>query len=439
MAVLLLAWGDCRADDQTDRIKALEAKLEQSFKVIQRLSGRIGELERKIGTAPPAPIVAVTPVEAAPSAGTPTTLGSLQAQVDEINSGMGQRGFDFGLPVRGFADVQAASSSRDDPMHLRGFNAGTIDLYLTPQFGNRVRSLIEIAFEYEPGFRSAEIDVERLQLGYTMSDDLTVWAGRFHTPFGLWNTTFHHGANLQTSIYRPRFIDFEDHGGVVPAHSVGLWASGKIAFGSGKLTYDGYVANGPSIRDRELDLNPYTDQDPGKMVGFNLGFEPAGALRGLSVGIHGFASRVAINDSSKAVIERSRLRMGGAYAAYEANEWEVFAEYYRFFDAASAGDRHTSGAGFVQAGRSFGSLTPYARYERASLDPADLYFSSQRTGRSYTRQAVGWRYALDAQAALKFELSRTNEAAANQFDGNGIVFVPRSQYRRAAVQYSIAF
>ncbi len=442
-AALLLALlgvaADVLADDPVDRVKALEQKLERSLRLIEQLTNRIGELEKKIvpGSAATAGVTEPSPPSAGRSA---PSIATLQDEIDQISQGLSVRGIDFGLPIHGFADVQAAASSAADPLRLRGFNGGTLDLYLTPQFGNRIRSLVEIAVEYEPGTRSTAIDMERLQLGYTVTDELTLWMGRFHTPFGLWNTSFHHGANLQTSIYRPRFIEFEDRGGIIPAHSVGLWASGKTDVGAGKLTYDAYVSNGPSIRDRELDFNPFTDGDDRKMLGVNLGFQPSGGLHGLSAGLHVFTSRVAIHSASDSIVNRAHLQMVGAYSAYEAKDWEMFAEYYRFFNRDDLADaRHISHAGFIHAGRSFGALTPYLRYERASLDPTDIYFNSQRTGRSYSRHVVGARYALDARSSVKFELSHTDEAALNQYDGTGIVFTPRSRYQRAAFQYSIAF
>lgn len=440
IALMLGASFDVLAEESADRVQALERKLESSIKLIEQLTKRITDLERKAKTDGAATASAAPEAGASAASRAAPSIATLQDEVDQITQGLSQRGFDFGLPVHGFADVQAAASSRNDPLRLKGFNAGTLDLYLTPQFGNRVRTLIEIAVEYDPGERSTAIDMERLQLGYTLSDDLTLWMGRFHTPFGLWNTSFHHGANLQTSIYRPRFIEFEDRGGIIPAHSVGLWASGKADAGAGKVTYEGYVANGPTIRDRQLDFNPFTDDDAGKMVGFNLGFQPSGRLHGLSMGLHGFTAPVSIHSVSDAVVDRTRLRMLGAYAAYDAHDWEVFAEYYHFFNGnETGGGRHDSHAGFIHAGRSFGSLTPYVRYERASLDPTDVYFSSQQTGRSYTRHIIGSRYALDAKSSVKLELSRSDEAALDQFDGTGIVFAPRAKYRRAAFQYSIAF
>jgi len=430
-----------RADEQADRIKALEQRLESNLQLIERLAARVAELERATKTpSSPANAASASPAAVPSQAQQAPDLAALQDSVNQISEGLSKRMNDTGLPVHGFADVGAARSSGADPQRLRGFNIGTLELYLTPQFDSRVKSLFELAFEFDQEGH-AELELERLQLGYALNDAVTVWAGRFHTPFGLWNTSFHHGANLQTSIYRPRFIDFEDKGGIIPAHSVGLWLTGKTALGPGKVTYDGYLTNGPRVRERTLDFNAFTDDNHGKMLGFNLGYQPNGALNGLTLGLHGFGSSVDAYSTSSAVMSRTRLRAAGAYLGYDASDWEVIAEYYRFANVDDATDtRRLSSAWFAQIGKTFGSLTPFVRYEQTALDPNDNYFLSQRTGRSYKRAVLGARYAIDARSSFKFELSNTSESAVVQIDEFGLpVPFTGGSYRRAAIQYSIAF
>jgi hypothetical protein len=257
----------------------------------------------------------------------------------------------------------------------------------------------------------------------------------------LWNTSFHHGANLQTSLSRPRFVEFEDKGGIIPAHSVGLWASGKARLGPGKITYDGYLSNGPRIRDRHLNFNAFTDDNSGKMLGGSLGYEPAGLFSGLTAGVHGFGSTVNAYSSSGLVLNQTKLRMTGGYFGYDADDWEAIGEYYRFANSDMVGGaKHGSNAWFIHVGRMFGALTPYVRYERTALAADDAYFSSQRVGRSYKRATAGARYALDAKSSLKLEVSETSEASVLQIDQTGaLVPFPAASYRRAAFQYSIAF
>jgi hypothetical protein len=433
------------AEDAADRIRALEKRLEEGLKLIEKLSARVGELERSTAAAVPSATQSARLPEPASNAALVApqaeSITALQEDVRQLSESVSRRNaFELGLPLHGFADVVADWSSSGDPARRRGFGAGTLDLYLTPQFGERVRSLIEIAIEYEPA-GSGTIDLERLQLGYMVDERLTLWLGRFHSPYGIWNTAFHHGANLQTSISRPRFIDFEDKSGVLPDHSVGLWGSGGTPLGGGKVTYDLYVANGPKITDRTLNPNSYADDGNGAMTGFNLGYQPGAAMSGLSFGVHGFAMRVSTYSPQAATLARTNVRMGGFYAGYDGHDWEVIAEYYRFRNRdAESGVRHNSTAWFAQVGRTFGQTTPYARYESASLDATDPFFATQRAGRSYTRLVLGARYALDSRASFKLELSSSRERGTVQLDEYGApVFVDPARYRRAGFQYSIAF
>jgi hypothetical protein len=135
------------------------------------------------------------------------------------------------------------------------------------------------------------------------------------------------------------------------------------------------------------------------------------------------------------------VHMSGGYVGYDENDWEAITEYYHFGNTDQAsGKRLGSNAWFAQLGRTFGGLTPFVRTEKAALDPGDNYFRSQASGRSYTRLAAGLRYALDAKASLKLEVSRTRESTVDLLDADGatLPFAGRS-YRRGSVQYSVAF
>jgi len=455
IAALFLATGSLSVQAaDIDRVKELESRLEQSLKVIEALTTRVGQLETRS-----------TKAAAAPAAGqADPRVAALEQSVANLSESLSKRSSDTGLPLHGFLDVGFGSQSGINAANypgamqkngLRGFNGGTLDFYLTPQFGSRVKTLVELAFEYSDA-GSLAADLERAQIGYTFGESNTLWLGRFHTPYGYWNTGFHHGAQLQTAINRPRFIDFEDKGGLLPSHSVGMWLNGKTAAGDGRLTYDLYVTNGNRImagaNDKVLNLNGFTDDNGSKAIGFNVGYE---WKNGLKLGLHGFRDAVntyagADADTSQ-ILNRNKVGMLGGYAFYDNNDWEVIGEYYRWknnTDLDTVGvvgttGSHTSSAGFLQVGYSFGSQwTPYARYEKASLDNNDIFFNSLNNGRSYDRASLGLRYALDPRSALKFELSRTNEKPGQQLNTSGTPAADvfgSSAYSTFQAQYSIGF
>ena len=70
-------------------------------------------------------------------------------------------------------------------------------------------------------------EVERMILRFDQSDQLKVSFGRYHTPINYWNTAFHHGQWLQTTIARPEMIQFG--GRFLPVHFVGALVEGVAA------------------------------------------------------------------------------------------------------------------------------------------------------------------------------------------------------------------
>ena len=356
-------------------------------------------------------------------------LEAIQNELTQMTSGMVTRSSsDEGLPIHGFMDVGFASNSQGNGVaNPKGFYVGALSFYLAPHFGDKVKALVEPNFEVTPE-GDVSTDLERLQIGYTFSDNATAWAGRFHTPYGYWNTGFHHGAQIQTSVLRPRFLDFEDKGGILPAHMVGLLGGGKFKAGEGKLTYDIFAGNGPKIVTGTLDINQADDNNHQAMMGFNLGYEFSGSLDGLRLAVHSL--RGDVDDDA---FNKTELKVVGGSAVYLSDTWEVMGEYYGFNDKDKSGGTgtHKSWADYLQIGKSFNNLTPYVRFERTVLDQLDNYFSMQASGQSYARQALGLRYNLNQKAALKFELLNSSFKAESGRTALG--------YRSLFVQYAIGF
>jgi hypothetical protein len=446
-AVPLSAFGQS-AD--AEKMKVLEQKLERSMQLIEQLSAKVSQLEQ----------TKTSPAAAPASGEQQAKLEALERQVAQLGSGISNRSSDSGLPLHGFADVGLSRSGENNAVRgkgSKGFNVGTLDLYLTPQFGDRVRSLVELVFEVDKDGNVAT-DLERVQMGYAFSDAATGWIGRFHTPYGYWNTAFHHGAQIQTSVSRPRFLDFEDKGGILPAHTTGAWLTGSVGASSGRFGYDLYVGNAPRLQvDGDANpsalstlnaaaLNPHAaaggyagtgtlnmrmagSSSYQPSTGGNVWYEPS-SIDGLRLGLH--ALRANIEDDSA---DRNETRVGmlGAYGVYATDRWELLGEYYAFRNKDRSADTgtHSSWAAYVQAGYNIGRMTPYARLEKTSLDQKDNYFAVQESGRSYTRGALGLRYDLDPKAAIKFEYLRTNQDDI----GPGL----RDNYHEARMQYAIRF
>ena len=101
---------------------------------------------------------------------------------------------------------------------------------------------------------SEKVEIERLQAGINLANDSTLWLGRFHTPLGYWNSNYHHGLHLQTSVHRPGIIEYEDDGGPLPNHITGLMLEGQYFKNNGAINYAAAIGYAPTI---EHEFKPY--------------------------------------------------------------------------------------------------------------------------------------------------------------------------------------
>ena len=409
--VTLLAYGlwaislPAFAQSPDQRIVELERRLERSMEIIDALSNRIKVLEQ------------ATPMRENATAQN-TRIEAVEQQVSQmVFANSRRRGDDAGTPIHGFADVGIGLT---DGGTRQGYTVGSLDFYLTPQLGERTKALLELVTEINEDGESV-VDLERAQLGYTFSDAATGWLGRFHTPYGYYNAAFHHGQQIATSLRRPRFIDFEDKGGILPAHTVGLWLTGGTRAGGGKLTYDIWSGNSARLAMGALNPNAAGSTNHHLSTGANVGYRFYGSLDGLKLGAHWLTAQI---DDDQIPSNRTALNVHGLYAVYDSDRWEHIAEIYRFRNNDTGGGTglHTSTAGFAQFGMRLDRWTPYARYERSRLDQTDNYFAQQEFGASYHRGALGLRYDLDLKSALKFELAHTHIGDRSPGDYNEALF-----------------
>jgi len=424
MAILvaLLPVRPAAAADESAALAEMQRKLDQSLKAIAALTERVHELEAKQATS-----VAAAPAATGTSAPDTARLEAAEQKLEQIEKANANRNTDdTGLPLHGFADVGVGTHNPINP-DLKGFTVGNLDFYLAPRLGDRTRALFELNTEVSSE-GAVDVDLERAQLGYQFSDEATLWMGRFHTPYGYLNTALHHGSWINNSLRRPKFLQFEDNGGIMPAHTVGLWLTGSRHLGGDKILYDVYVGNSQEIVDGALDMRNAGTSNGDLSGGGRMGYQfNAGAAEGLTLGVHAFTGRIA---DDLAPAGATRVRSYGAYAVYDTDQWENFAEIYLFDnqDLGAGGGTHHSNAGFAQFGYRSSWGVPYARYERAALSQYDRYFLALHGGGSYDRIALGLRFDLDLKSALKLEIANTRLTDRSS-----------DEYGEGLVQYAIRF
>jgi len=170
------------------------------------------------------------------------------------------------LQIRGFNDIDFRAFR--DGGNLNTFSLGQLDLFLSSRLGSDFSTLGEIVFEAGDtnGF---EVDVERFLLQYSPNDRISVAGGRFHTAIGYYSTAYHHGNWFQAATGRPFIFRFEDDGGILPIHGVGVTVQGQIPSGAAGLRYVGEISNGR--RSRSPDDEPVQNvEDENARKAFNV-------------------------------------------------------------------------------------------------------------------------------------------------------------------------
>ena len=301
------------------------------------------------------------------------------------------------LTLRGFSNVDFAANEEGLP---DTFALGQFDMFMTSALSSDLSVLAEVVFEF--GEDNADVlDVERVQLKWAPSDLFSLTAGRMHTPLGYWNQTYHHGAWFQTTAGRPEMYLFEDDGGILPVHMVGLQASGTWHTSPAEWKYSVSLVNG---RGRIPDEIPNAqDATDGKAVSLWAGVAPA-AIAGLELGASGYLDTLPPDGEVRH--EDVRERILGGYLVYQHSGVEILAEVSRIRHEWLDQEYETWGY-YAQGGVKLGHWTPYYRFDRVDVAEGDPFLSPL----DVTVHTVGLRVDVQAWAALKAEYHHRRENA----------------------------
>src|SRR5438046_636878 len=239
VGLMIFASGAARAQTAPDQTEQIRILLER----VQQLEKRVGELETKTVAAAVPTAEAAAPVPAAPkpemAEAVPASAPMHQHEQTESQATTRQLEARYpSLQIRGFGEVNF--STTDQRGAISGFNLGQLDLHLASALSHKVTYFGELTFNAQSA--GYTLEVERSIIRYDYNDFFKLSFGRYHTPIGYWNTAFHHGAWLQTTISRPEMIKFG--GTFIPVHFLGVLAEGNIPSGGAGLSYNAGVGNG---------------------------------------------------------------------------------------------------------------------------------------------------------------------------------------------------
>ena len=376
--------------DQTEQIRAL---LER----IDRLEKRVAELEAHEGF-PVSAASAQPPAQPAlpPEAPSAAAIHQHEAMTPSQEVAVQQAEIHYpSLQIRGFGDVDFAAT--DQHGADSGFNLGQFDLHLASALSRKVSYFGEITLTGTP--TNYNVELERTIIRYDYDDYFKVSFGRYHTPIGYWNTAFHHGAWLQTSITRPEMVRIG--GTFIPVHFVGLLSEGNIPSGRAGLAYSFGVGNGRgTVISRAGDAG---DNNNNRAWVANLYARPAG-LYGLQMGVSLYRDKITLANGNN-----FREWITAAHLAYTKETPEILAEFYNVHHRqVNTGLASNSQAFYVQLAYRMPwferSVKPYYRFEYIHTPLSEQVF----TNLDLVESTLGLRYDITNYAAFKAEFRRAD-------------------------------
>ena len=314
------------------------------------------------------------------------------------------------LQFHGFGDVNYHYSTRNGINNASGvpynppaqragnsFYTGEFDLFMQSQLAENLSVLAETVVasstENEWG-----LDVERLELQWSPSEYFNVDMGRFHTQMGYYNTAYHHGTWFQNAIGRPDFLEYEDSGGLLPVHSVGLSIHGAIPSGGLNLTYYLEVANGRNYTTTGGQTQNVLDNNNAKAINLALVAKPDW-FPGGQFGVGAYHD--TLNPEG---LPRTDEWIWNAHIAWHSAVWELMAEGFLLRHHVAGDDSHYTPMFYVQAARKFGKYTPYVRFTYANASANDeIYTTILNQGGLHYGPSIGLRYDLSTYVAFKLQ------------------------------------
>jgi hypothetical protein len=291
------------------------------------------------------------------------------------------------------------------------FSAAALELFPTANV-DRASFLAELMAEAGED-NVLVMDLERVQIAYLFADWLRVRAGRMHTAFGFYNDGYHHAKFFQLTTGRPQLVSFEDEGGLLAAHLVGVGVDGQFALGEAlDLHYDVEAGNGRGNIVDEVTIAQAKKSN--KMFNFRLRLLPS-FLEGLIVGANFTVDEIppALPPEMPGapppagIPNRMRELVWGAHVAYREHHVHVIAEGATILhkeEVTNANYRHYGG--FLELGYAFGDFLPYARYEHIKLASVpDPFFVTGPLGNvgTFRDGRVGLKWVPTENIALKLE------------------------------------
>jgi hypothetical protein len=311
--------------------------------------------------------------------------------------------------IKGYNDVQVGSLNAPGAPSQHGFALGQLDLFITSRINENTSFLAETVFEWDSESNSWVLDVERVVASYSFNNLANVSVGKLFSPFGYWNSVYNHGALIQPTIQRPNIVRFEDEGGFLPVHQVGMQLGGS---GISKLNlgYNVMLSNGQSQGNSGGGFNYKSSM----ALNWLVNMQP---LDGLTFAVSGLSNHIPAGSTTyqKIVLaEDSFYQMYNASVAYFLGSLpiELCAEYYNVSNQmATSGTTKLNGF-FGYIGFNKYKIIPYAVYNSVRFENGEQFFVKDDLD-GFTG---GLRYSISPKAIVKLEYTHETTQLLNTQD-----------------------
>jgi hypothetical protein len=392
-----------------DRLAADEQKIQELERRLQSgaAAAPANASSSAVTTVPPATVVAAAAAQTSTAAPAP---GPVAAPADDLGNGLAadnsshdHMGLSVGqlLHINGYFDFNFGLGQNSNPLIFplgadphTTFQAGELALMTHSQLSDKLSFMSEIVIGSDPT-NEFGVDIERYLLSYHQSKYFEISGGRFHTSIGYYNTAYHHGTWFQTATGRPFMYFFEDSGGLLPVHTVGVTTTGLVP-GTEKIGLHcvAEVGNGrPSNADAPGAVqNFYSDRNH---KAFNVAaYINPEWMPTLQIGGSLYKDRLYPTG-----LPAADQTISSFYVTYINPTWEILNEGVLLTNRMQQGRTFNTPMAYTQVSRKFGIMRPFVRYQylnSPSGDPVNVYHGL------YTGPSVGVRW--DAAEFLAFKL-----------------------------------
>ncbi|MBU1690712.1 MAG: hypothetical protein KJ958_02445 [Gammaproteobacteria bacterium] len=203
----------------------------------------------------------------------------------------------------------------------RNYTEPTLDVFATGNLGS-------IIWLSEIFVSEHEREWSRLHAGWRFDSGNMLSLGKFHNLQGYWNTQFHHGTFLQTTIDKPGLVE---DGSPIPSHYIGMQLEGKLSEwdSEGTIKYSAGIGKGAVLKERLVSPDIVGPARLGDLTaGLRLAYSPD-ETSPTQIGVFFVRNRVPVKADEWSSLTQN---IGGVFANWEYQRFRVIGELFIFDD-----------------------------------------------------------------------------------------------------------